>query len=106
MITISVKITKEDKDVMVKMFESVKDYRPIIDDLDAVITYYIYLDIQSKLRASQHNSKAIRLNIVSVCVFLKFIDNVYAKIGTYEMANALILSGQIRKEITKKVLTL
>lgn len=106
MITISVKIAKEDKVIMIRLLESIKGYSFDIGDINRIIVYETYLDILSKLRISQYNSKSIRLNLTQVQGFLSFVNNVYALVGDYEKANALILSEKINKEITKKALSL
>ena len=90
---------------MINLLDSVKDYYFDISYLDKIITYEIYIEVLSKLRASQHNDKAIRLNLVQAKGFLSFL-NVYAKIGNYESANAHILSEKIYETVYKKALTI
>ena len=106
MITIPIKIAREDKAVMVQALEALETYPLDLEDLNRVIIYEIYTEIQSKLRASQHNDKAIRLNLAQTQGFLTYINQVYASIGSYEMANAIALTEKIRKEIHKKVKSL
>lgn len=105
MITIPIKIDRKDKEIMIKLLDSAKDYYVDFSNFDTVIGYEIYTEIMSKLCASQYNNKAIRLSLVQTKVFLTFL-NIYAKIGNYEMANAHILTEKINKEINKKVITL
>jgi len=105
MTTISVKIDKEDKLIMIKILENIKACPFDVDDFEGIIVYEMYVDMLSKFRASQHNSKAIRLNLAQARGFLSFL-NVYKKVGDYELANACILSRAIKKEISKKVLSL
>jgi len=101
MLTIPIKIAKEDKAIMVELLESAKTYSVDFSNLDMLIGYEIYIEILSKLRASQHNDKSIRLSLIQVKVFFEFLT-VYSKVGKYEMANAHLLYEHIRKEIYKK----
>ena len=105
MITISIKIKRADKEIMVRDLESIQDYPLSIDDFEKIIVYEMYLEILSKLRASKHNDKAIRLNLCQVKVFLSYLRS-YSKMGRYEMANAYLLFEQIKTEIKKKIITL
>ena len=106
MITIPIKIAREDKAVMVQALEALETYPLDLEDLNRIIVYEIYTEIQSKLRSSQHNDKPIRLNLAQTQGFLTYINQVYAKIGSYEMANTIALNEKIRKEIHKKAITL
>jgi len=101
MLTIPIKIKREDKVIIIKMLEIAKFNSADFYKLDFLIGYEIYTDILSKLRASQHNDKSIRLTLVQVKVFLSFL-NVYAEIGKYELANALALTQKVKQEIYKK----
>ena len=87
---------------MVELLESKKHHYYDLSNLDTLIGYEIYMEILSKLRASQHNDKSIRFSLVQTKVFL-YILNIYATLGDYEMANANILKGKIQEEIYKKV---
>jgi len=101
MITIPIKIKREDKVIMIKMLESANASSVDYSNLNVLIFYENYTELLSKLRASQHNDKSIRLNLVQVKFFTEFLT-VYSQIGTYEMANASILTAQTQKEIQKK----
>ena len=100
MLTIPIKIAKEDKAIMVPLLENARSYPFDFSDLDKIIVYEIYIELLSKLRASLHNDKPIRLNLVQTKGFLSFINQVYSAIGKYEMANAHLLYEHIRKEIS------
>jgi len=106
MITIPIKIDRQDKEIMVQALEALETYPLDLEDLNRVIVYEIYTEIQSKLRASQHNDKAIRLNLAQAKGFLSYMNEVYAKVGSYELANAITLTEKIKKEIHKKVKSL
>ena len=101
MITIPIKINREDKVVMVRCLEAVETYPVGIGDLNRLIVYESYTEILSKLRASQHNDRAIRLNLVQTHGFMSFISSIYSNVGNYEFANALHLVEDIRIEIIK-----
>jgi len=105
MITIPIKIKREDKAILISLLER-EDVSSInFVNLDTLIGYEIYTEILSKLRGSQHNDKPMRLSLVQVKIF-KEILNFYSKLGTYERINANILLGGIQKEIYKKAIAL
>jgi len=106
MITIPIKIKREDKEVMILCLEKSIVCHIDFGDIQQVFVYEIFIEILSKLRASQHNNKAIRLNVGQVMGFMTFVANIYSSVGSYEMANAHILAEKIRKEIPKKAIKL
>ena len=107
MITIAIKIKREDKEIMVKCFEEAKaDFKVSINDLSTITAYESFIEILSKLRATQHNDSSIRLNILQVQLFLVIIVNIYSTLGDYEYANMLSIAADIQKAINKKVLAL
>ena len=101
MITISVKIKREDKEIMVKLLEQTNTIPVDLSNLTGIITYETYLEILSKLRATQHNDSRIRLNLVQTKFFLSFLP-IYSFIGAYELANSFTLTKEIKQEIYKK----
>ena len=106
MITIPVKIKREDKVIMIKLLDSVADLPFDITNINSVIAYEHFIEILSKLRASQHNDRPIRLNLAQANGFWFFISNTYSDIGDYELANGNILAEKIRQDMAKKILTL
>jgi hypothetical protein len=105
MITIPIKIKREDKEIMVKLMEDVNTFHFDLSYITGIVTYEIYIETLSRLRASQHNNSSIRLNLVQTNFFLLFLQK-YSFLGDYELANALTLTKNIKTAINKKVLTL
>jgi len=101
MITIPVKIKREDKVIMIRLLENVISYMSDFLNINNIISYEVCTDILSKLRASQHNDKAIRINIIQVGFFFETLK-IYSNIGLYEQTNADIILGQMKKEIHKR----
>ena len=106
MLTIHIKIEKEDKLIIIKHLESACKIPSDLSNLNQMVAYEQYIDVLSKLRATQHNSKAIRLNLSQARGFWSYLSNVYVEIGDYELANGTILAERIRKDIVRKILTL
>ena len=103
MITIPVRIKREDLEIMVTSFEWTKDYLTPTPDLTILIIRELSIEILAKMRAAQYNSSTIRLNLVQTKFFLSYLENQYAKIGIYEMANAIALKEEMLTEMYKKV---
>ena len=103
MITIPVKIKREDKVVMVRCLEALDTYPLDISDLNRVIVYEIYTELLSKLCTSKFNDNPIRLTLVQAQGFMSFVRDVYASIGKYEWANALAIEREINQAIKKKI---
>ena len=105
MITIPVKIKREDKVVMVKCLEAhiCNIVLSVDDNISRIVFWETCVEILSKLYNSQYCDKPIRLNLVQAQGFMSFIREVYESIGEYEWANTLAIEWEINQAIKKKI---
>lgn len=102
MISISIKIKKEDKHIMIYGISKIVDILEVQNRrIEDICTKEMLLAIKAKLTATSTDSCAIRMNIAQSIYFLKFLE-MYAQYGLYEMSNAGLLKAQIEKKIKEK----
>ena len=64
MLTIPIKIAKEDKAIMVRLLENARTDAFDFSDLDKITIYEIYIELLSKFRASLQEDKTIMKKVV------------------------------------------
>lgn len=100
--TISIKIKKEDKAVMISGIRRMVEIIEAIDyKVENICTRAILLEIRAKLLAVARDDKAIRLTLVQAVYFLKYLE-IYAGYGFFEMSNAGLIKAEIEKKIKEK----
>jgi len=104
MISISIKIKSEDKQIMLKLLDKIiTNTTP--DDIESAAELETWRAIRDKLHLSRHDGKGIRLNLIQLLAFTNFLDR-YALLGVYEAANAIGLRMEIEQKIKPKILNL
>jgi trimethylamine:corrinoid methyltransferase-like protein len=99
MTTISLKIKKEDKPAMAIVAERCfADYVP--ECIELAIIKEAFMEVSAKLRASSHSDAPMRFTLMQVMALKKILE-IYSEIGSYELANSLYLSEQIKKKEAK-----
>ncbi len=106
MITISIKIKKEDKKVMIRVLDDLNRRHVNWADLSQVVAFDAYIDIRSKIMNSQFNDRPIRLNLILANFFLFFLKDMYSVAGSYELANSILLAAEIERQVSTKIIEL
>lgn len=100
--TISIKIKKEDKRIMIYGISKIIDVMDALNHkVENICTKVMLLEIKAKLTATSTDSCAIRMNLPQSIYFLNFLE-MYAQYGLYEMSNAGLLKAEIEKKIKEK----
>ena len=104
MVTISIKIKREDKQIMLKLLDKIiANTTP--DDIEPAAELETWRAIRDKLYLSRNDDKGIRFNLIQLLAFTNFLDR-YAFLGVYEAANAIGLRMEIEQKIKPKLLNL
>ena len=104
MISISIKIKSEDKQIMLKLLDKIiTNTTP--DDIEPAAELETWQAIRDKLYLSRNDDKGMRLNLIQLLAFTNFLDR-YALLGVYEAANAIGLRMEIEQKIKPKILNL
>ncbi len=106
MIAISIKIKKEDKKVMIRVLDGLNRRHVNWDDLSQIVAFDAYIDIRSKIMSSQFNDRPIRLNLILANFFLFFLKDMYSVAGSYELANSILLTAEIERQVSTKIIEL
>ena len=101
MISISIKLKKEDKPIFAKvvkkMVQTIK-----VDSYHRAAEKEILLQIHSKLISSWNTDSVIRLSLIQLIAF-EVVLKAYRQLGVYEDANFIELSELIKTQINKKI---
>lgn len=96
--SISVKIKKEDKEVMIRQINSYRYANAYqAEDYECLVKVEVLQHFIAKLQGEG----ALRLNVLEVLYFTSILK-LYAGIGVYEEINANLLLGEITKKVKDK----
>ncbi len=105
MITISIKIKKEDKKIMLKQIKGILDeMRPAY--IHEAFTMEELQRIYTKLLVSQNSDRAVSLNLAQMKVFEHYLIVFYEHLGACELANSISLIDEICKKVMPKIKSL
>ena len=101
MISITIKLKKEDKPIFAKVvkkrIQSIK-----VENYQRAAEKELLQQIYSKLMSSWNTDSVIRLSLIQLVAF-EVVLTAYRQLGAYENANFIELSELIKTQINKKI---